>query len=70
MSLSDHDLFEKPDLEKIGTIEILSVRRSGSRFYLPLKRDLIDVYGLKLGDRLRVKIEGKFKAPETADPEE
>jgi len=49
------------DLDNIGTVEILRVSHSGRRYYLPLKKDFIDVYGLKAGDRLRVKIEGRIK---------
>lgn len=48
-------------LDKIGTVEILSVRHSGRRYYLPLKQDFITAFGLKTGDRLRVKIEGRIK---------
>lgn len=44
------------DLDKIGTVEILRVSHSGRRYYLPLKKDLVDAFGLKAGDRLRVKI--------------
>lgn len=64
------DLVNMVDLDKIGTIEILSIRRSGGRFYLPLKKEIIDSFGLKLGDRLRVKIEGRIIPEKTADPEE
>jgi len=49
-------------LEKIGTVEILSVRRHARRYYLPLKKDLVDAFGLNVGDRLRVKIEGRITA--------
>jgi len=48
------------DLEKIGTVEILRVSHSGRRYYLTLKKDLVDALGLKCGDRLRVKIEGRY----------
>ncbi|MBA7483232.1 hypothetical protein ES707_18743 [subsurface metagenome] len=49
------------NLEKIGTVEILLVRSHARRYYLPLDKDLVDAYGLKIGDRLRVKIEGRIK---------
>jgi len=49
-------------LEKIGTVEILSVRRHARRYYLPLKKDLVDAFGLNVGDRLKVKIEGRITA--------
>lgn len=50
-------------IEKIGTVEILAVRRHARRYYLPLSTDLIETYGLKIGDRLKVKIEGRIQKP-------
>lgn len=47
-------------VQKIGTVEILPVRRSGRRYYLPLRKDFIDALGLEVGDRLRVKIVEKI----------
>lgn len=58
------------ELEKIGTVEILSVRSHARRYYLPLKKDLVTAYGLKIGDRLRVKIEGRIKEAGGEDSDE
>jgi len=44
-------------IEKIGTTEIIRVSRLGSGLYLRLDADLVAAFGLKKGDRLRVKIE-------------
>lgn len=43
--------------EKIGTVEILKVCRSGRRTYVNLDSYTVDTYGIKAGDTLRVKIE-------------
>lgn len=64
------DLVNVSDIEKIGTVEILPVRRHARRYYLPLDKDLVDAFGLKVGDRLKVKIEGRFKAPGGDNPGE
>lgn len=53
-------MLKKAQLEKIGTVEILSVRSHARRYYLPLRKDLVDAFGLEVGDRLRVKIEGRI----------
>jgi len=45
------------ETEKIGTSEWIRIRASGHRLYLPLARDLINAFGLKKGDLLKVKIE-------------
>lgn len=50
-------------LEKIGTIEIVPVRRSGRRYYLPLRKGVVDALGLKVGDRLEVQINGRLIPP-------
>lgn len=51
------------DLDKIGTVEILTVRHHARRYYLPLRQDFITAFGLKKGDQLRVKIEGRVITP-------
>ena len=43
-------------IEKIGTVEYLSVRSHANRYYLPLKSDLVTALDLKRGDILKVKI--------------
>ena len=42
---------------KIGTVETLRVKSSGRRLYMNLDKDLVECYGIQVGDILRVKIE-------------
>jgi len=44
--------------KKIGVDEILKVSRHGSGFYLRIPRGVIEAFGIRKGDLLRVKIEG------------
>lgn len=50
------------DREKIGTVEILKVRRSGRRVYVNLDPYTVRTYDIKAGDSLRVKIEEVIRA--------
>lgn len=54
-------LMNLKELEKIGIVTVLSVRHHARRYYLPLKRDLVDALGLEIGEQLKVKIIGRFK---------
>lgn len=54
-------LMNMKELEKIGIVTVLSVRHHARRYYLPLRKDLVDALGLEIGDQLKVKIEGRFK---------
>ena len=53
------------NLKKIGTVEIITVKTHARELYLPLNRDLTDCFGIKKGDRLRIKIEGKIIQEDT-----
>lgn len=46
---------------KIGTVELLKVKRSARALYLKLDKILADCYGIEPGDTLRVKIEELIK---------
>ena len=46
---------------KIGTVELMTVKRSGRRLYLSIDKILADCYGIEPGDTLRVKIEALMK---------
>jgi len=46
-------------VEKIGTVEYITVKSHARELYLPLDRDLTRAHGLKKGDLLKVRIEGK-----------
>ena len=50
-------------LEKIGTTELIKVKSHARELYLPLRAELIHCFGLKKGDILKVKIEGKILTP-------
>ena len=47
--------------QKIGTVEIMRVSRHGSGLYLRLSRTLAEVYDIKKGDKIRVKLETLIK---------
>ena len=49
--------------QKIGTVEIMKVSRHGSGYYLRLKKELVEVYNVKKGDKMRVKLETLIKPP-------
>lgn len=51
-------------MEKIGTVELITVRTHAKQLYLPLDRDLVRAFDIKKGDLLRVKIEGRIKEEE------
>ena len=46
-------------VERIGTVEYITVKSHARELYLPLDRDLARAHGLKKGDLLKVKIEGR-----------
>lgn len=48
-------------LDKIGTVELITVKSHARQLYLPLDKDLVRAFGIKRGDLLRVKIEGRVK---------
>lgn len=50
--------------EKIGTVEILEVHRSGRRTYVNLDSYTVSTYAIQPGDRLRVKIEAVIRSEE------
>ena len=41
---------------KIGTVEMLKVKRTGRRFYMNLDTETCECFGIESGDTLRVKI--------------
>jgi len=43
-------------IRKIGTEEILTVSTHGKGFYLKLSKNLVDAFGLRPGDKLRVEV--------------
>jgi len=43
--------------KKIGTVEILEISTRGRSYYLRLSKDLVEAFGLKAGDKVRVKVE-------------
>ena len=47
-------------IQKIGTVEYITVKKHARELYLPLKRDLVKALGLDKGDVLKVKIEGRI----------
>jgi hypothetical protein len=49
------------DVEKIGTVEFITVKSHARQLYLPLKQDVVDAFGIQRGDLLKVKIEGRVK---------
>jgi len=42
--------------QKIGTMEILKVSCHARGLYLRIRNDLVEAFGIKKGDKLRVKI--------------
>lgn len=44
------------DVEKIGTVELATIRTHARALYFPLDATLVRTYGLKKGDVLKVKI--------------
>lgn len=53
-------------IQKIGTVEFITVKKHARELYLPLKRDLVKALGLDKGDVLKVKIEGRITPNEEA----
>ena len=41
---------------RIGTVEVLKVKKTGRRFYLNLDAETVEAYGIKVGDILKVEI--------------
>jgi len=50
-----------PEEEKIGTTEIVRVSKHGSGHYLRLSKWIMDAFGIRKGDLLRVRIESLVK---------
>jgi len=42
--------------ERVGVVEILTVRSHANRLYLPLSRSLCRAFDIRRGDQLRVEI--------------
>lgn len=55
--------------EKIGTVEIVEVKRSGRRTYVNLDGLTVNTFELKPGDRLRIRILEVFRQREGGGPE-
>ena len=53
------------DVEKIGIVDMVTVRSHARALYIPLAADVVRVYGLKKGDSLKVKIVEVHRAEET-----
>ena len=49
------------DIEKIGTVEFIEVKKHARQLYLPLKADVVTAFDIQKGDLLKVKIEGRVK---------
>jgi len=49
-------------LEKIGTSEVIEVKRHARTLYLPLSGDLVRAFNIKKGDLLHVEIKGRVTA--------
>lgn len=49
----------KKRIEKIGTTELITVKSHARELYLPLRAEITGVFGIKKGDLLKVKIEGR-----------
>ena len=41
---------------RIGTVEVLKVKKTGRRFYLNLDAETVEAYGIEVGDILKVEI--------------
>jgi len=54
-------------VEKIGTVELATIRSHARALYIPLAADVVRVYGLKKGDSLKVKIVEVHRAEETGE---
>jgi len=54
-------LVNMPDIDKIGTVEFITVKKHARQLYLPLKADLIAAFDIRKGDLLKLKIEGRVK---------
>lgn len=55
------------DAEKIGTVEVATIRSHARALYIPLDPTLVKTYGLKKGDVLKVKIVEVRRAVETGE---
>ena len=54
--------------QKIGTVEIMKVSRHGSGHYLRLDKDLVEVYDIQKGDKIRVKLDTLIRLAKPASP--
>lgn len=54
-----------PKRYKIGTVEVLRVKRSGRRHYVNLPSDLVIAYAIKVGDVLKVEIKEGIRSEVT-----
>ena len=46
---------------RIGTVEMLKVKSSGRRLYVNLAKELVDSFGIRKGDTLRVEIKERVE---------
>ena len=49
------------NVEKIGTVEFITVKKHARQLYLPLKADIVDAFDIQKGDLLKVEIKGRVK---------
>ena len=54
-------------VEKIGTVELATIRSHARALYIPLAPDLVRAYDLKKGDQLKVKVLEVRRAVETEE---
>ena len=50
--------------QRIGTTELLKIKRHARGFYLKVPKELVDCFGLKIGDVLRVEIKTVMRSSE------
>lgn len=50
--------------KRIGTVELLKIKRHARGYYLKLPKELVDSFGLEIGDILRVEIKSVVRVGE------
>ena len=53
----------KKHIEKLWIVDWLPIRRHSRVLYLPLDRTIVDIYGLRKGDKVKVVLVSVLKAP-------
>lgn len=48
-------------VDKIGSTEYITVKSHARELYLPLRAEIRQIFGIKKGDLLKVKLEGIVK---------